>query len=175
MVMAQAALFDTVAELVGEDVIPVVKYLRGRKNISEFKIAEKVELEVNMTRNILYRLYASNLVTYHRKKDRQKGWYISYWTFNPRGLKHSASKMKKEKLEKLKERLQKEQENTNSFFLCPNLCARVDFDKATEFEFKCPECGSLMNQQDNSKTIERLQQQIAELEKDIAGRKPKKK
>ena len=176
MVMTQAALLDAIAELVGEDVLPVVKYLKGRKNISEFKIAEKVNLEVNITRNILYRLYANNLVTYHRKKDRQKGWYISYWTFNQKGVKHILKKMKTEKLEKLNERLAKESANTNSFFLCPSLCARLDFEKATEFEFKCPECGTLLNQQDNTKTIERLQEQIKDLKRDMAGRaKPKKK
>ncbi len=164
MAITNKLIDETIIEISGEDVMPVVKFLRNRKNISEFKIAEKVNLEVNQTRNILYRLHQHNLVTYNRKKDRIKGWYISYWTLNLKRIKYILSNMNKEKLSTLKNKLKKEEENEGSFFLCPNICARLDFDKATEFEFKCPECGSLLNQQDNSKTIDNLRKKIKELE-----------
>ena len=164
MTLTGKKINETVSEMVGEDTLPVVKYLKGRKNISEFKIAEKTGLEVNSTRSILYRLHKRNLVNYHRKKDRIKGWYISYWTFNIKGLKHSMTMDEKLRLERLKERLAKEEMNQNSFYICPNICARLDFDKATEFEFKCPECGNILNLQDNTKTIDRLKEQIAEIE-----------
>lgn len=164
MTVTNDLLYRTVAELVGEDVIPLVKFLRNRKNISEFKIAEKIDMEVNQTRNMLYRLHDHNLVTYHRKKDRLKGWYISYWTFNMKRLKQLVGHVHRQKLSQLKEKLKKEQENQNSYFICPNLCVRVDFDQATDFEFKCPECGSLLGQQDNTKTIINLKEKIKVLE-----------
>lgn len=164
MALTNNIIYDTISELVGEDVVPVVKYLRNRKNISEFKIAENTNLEVNQTRNMLYRLHDHNIVTYNRKKDRVKGWYISYWTFNLKRIKQLIGKLREDKLSKLKEKLKKEESNKNSFFLCPNICTRLDFDQATEFGFKCPECGSLLNQQDNTKTIENLRQKIKELE-----------
>lgn len=62
----------------------------------------------------------------------------------------------------VKERLQKEDENT--FYMCRSACARTPFDKAMEFNFKCPECGGLMHEQDNSKTKELLIEQLKELE-----------
>ncbi len=77
--------------------------------------------------------------------------------------------MNRERLQKLYERLSREEENLNCFFICSNLCSRLDFEKALEFEFKCPECGSLMNQQDNTKTVEHLQRQIVELQAIEAG------
>jgi transcription initiation factor TFIIE subunit alpha len=164
MTLTNEKLYKTVSELVGEDVIPLVKFLRNRKNISEFKIAEKINVEVNQTRNMLYRLHDHNLVTYHRKKDRVKGWYISYWTFNAKRLKQLVGLLKKQKLSQLKEKLQKEEQNQNSFFICPNICVRLDFDQAADFEFKCPECGSLLAQQDNTKTIDNLKEKIKVLE-----------
>ena len=165
--MTNKLIYDTIAEIIGEDVLPIVKYLRNRKNISEFKIAENTNLEVNRTRNMLYRLHDYNIVTYNRKKDRIKGWYISYWTFNLRRLKQLIIQKNEEKLNTLKEKLKKEEENKNSYFLCPSICTRLDFDQATEFGFKCPECGSLLNQQDNIKTIENLRSRIEELEKEM--------
>ena len=162
--LSNQMVYDTIREVVGDDVIPIIKFLRNRKNISEFKIAENTKLEVNTTRNMLYRLHDHNIVTYNRKKDRIKGWYISYWTFNPKRIRQIITQLRNRKLEMLREKLKKEQENRNSFFLCKNICTRLDFDQATEFGFKCPECGSLLNQQDNTKTIDNLKATILELE-----------
>jgi len=164
MTVSNEKLYKAVAEIVGEDVVPLVKFLRNRKNISEFKIAEKINVEVNHTRNMLYRLHDHNLVTYTRKKDRLKGWYISYWTFNMKRLKQLIVLIQKQKLSHLKEKLQKEQSNQNYYFICPALCVRLEFDQATDFAFKCPECGALLAHQDNTKTIDNLKEKIKALE-----------
>lgn len=161
-------MMNTIIELVGEDVVPIVEYLKDKENISEFEIAENLELEVNRIRNMLYRMFGHNIVTYHRKKDRIKGWYISYWTMNPARIKQLITEVKVKKVEMLKEKLAKEASNQSLFFLCPSLCIRADFDQATAFGFKCPECGNLMSQQDNSKTIENIKKRIQELEAEIA-------
>lgn len=156
--------FEVISEVAGEDVVTVVEYLRDKKNISEFKIAEDINEEVNAVRSMLYRLHSNNLVTYYRKKDRQKGWYISYWTFNPPGLKHATVMLQRRKLVDLKERLKREEDNRDLFFMCPGLCTRMDFDNATDVSFKCPECGKTMVSQENSKTIALLRTKINEME-----------
>ncbi|MBU0615094.1 MAG: hypothetical protein KJ601_03295 [Nanoarchaeota archaeon] len=164
MAITNKKIEDTVKEVIGEDALPIVEFLKEKKNISEFIIAEKTKLDMQSTRNILYRLHNHNIATYIRKKDRKKGWYISYWTFNKKRIQELINKMKREKLDKLKEQLDKEQKNIGAFFICSRACARLDFDTATEFEFKCPECGSLLNQQDNTKTIGNIKERIKKLE-----------
>ena len=155
---------QTVAEVVGHDAVPIVQYLKGKKNISEFKIAESIRAEVNSIRKMLYAMQASNLVSYYRKKDRQKGWYISYWTLKPESFDSLALATKQQKLQQLKERLHKEETNQGLFYICPSLCVRLEFDKAAEISFKCPECGNMLQHQDNGKTIEQLRQKIVEIE-----------
>ncbi len=162
--MTNKKVNDVVGEVVGEDAIKIVEYLKDKENISEFKIAEKTNSEIHQIRNILYRLHNQHLVTYKRKKDRQKGWYISYWTFNKRRVKDLVGHLRIQKLDKFRERLEKEEKNRGFFFLCKNTCVRMDFDQATEYQFKCPECGTLLDQHDNSKTIDSLKQRIIELE-----------
>ncbi len=164
MAITNKKIHETIAKVIGEDALPIVEFLKEKKNISEFIIAEKTKLDMQTTRNILYRLNNHNVATYIRKKDRQKGWYISYWTFNKKRIQELINKMKIENLDKLKEQLNKEEENKGAFFICTKACARLDFDTATEFEFKCPECGSLLNQQDNTKTIDNIRQRIKKLE-----------
>ena len=157
-------MYDTVSEVAGGAAIKIVDFLKNKRNISEFIIADKTRLDMQTTRSILYRLNGHNVATYIRKKDRKKGWYISYWTFNRKGVKDLIRKLKKNKIGKLKEQLKKEESNRGNFFICSKACARLDFDQSADFEFKCPECGGLLNQQDNTKTIENIKQRIKELD-----------
>ena len=154
---------EVISEVAGEDVLPLVKALKNKKNVSEFKLAEDIKQEINTTRNMLYRLYDANLVSFTRKKDKQKGWYIYYWTFNPKRIVDLLHSMKNKKLAKLKEKLKREK--SGQFFTCPNKCIRLDFEQATDFEYKCPECGSLLDQEDNSKKIGEIEKEIKQLEK----------
>ena len=116
MKLSNKIIEAVVSEVAGEDVVPLVKALKDKKNISEFKLAEDIKQEINITRNMLYRLYDANLVSFMRKKDKQKGWYIYYWTFNPKRIKDLSETLKKQRLEKLKDRL--ERENSSDFFTC---------------------------------------------------------
>lgn len=165
-----ALLRKIVKELVSEEAIPIVEYLKGKTKISEFVISEELELEIHKTRFFLYKLLDHNLVSFIRKKDKIKGWYICYWDLNEEIVNHLDQKMKDDKIGKLQERLKREEEN--QFYLCRNACARMDFDRAMEFTFKCPECGEIMHQQDNSKTIDFLKERIKEIDEE-GGRKKK--
>ena len=164
MKATQKLIQRIVEEVVGADALPIIEFLQGKKNISEFKVAKDLKMEVNHVRNILYRLHEKNLASYIKKKDRQKGWYISYWTFNPSRVKELVDIIRQQTIDKLRNRLEKETANLNNFYMCRNACTRLDFDTATEFQFKCPECGTLLHQQENQKTIEMIRQKLAELE-----------
>ncbi|MBW3012410.1 transcription factor [Candidatus Woesearchaeota archaeon] len=163
---------NVIAETAGEDAIPLVFELKNKKNYSEFALAEKLKVEVNFVRNVLYRLLKYNLVSFTRKKDKRKGWYIYYWTFRPKQIKHVVWTIKTQRLEKLKERLRREE--SEQFFTCEEKCMRVSFESATDFEFKCPECGKLLNQEDNSDKIKDLEKEIKQLEKELKSDKSDK-
>jgi len=158
---------EIVSEVAGEDVLPLVKALRNKINVSEFKLADNIRKEINLTRNMLYRLYDNNLVSFIRKKDKKKGWYIYYWTFNQKRIKDLAKDTKKRKFERLVERLNREK--TTQFYLCGNKCMRLDFEQSHDFNFKCPECGSLLDLEDNAKLVKELQGGIEKLEKELKG------
>jgi len=164
MRLTNQIVHNAMLELVGEDAIPLVNFLKNRRDISEFIISEKTKTEIHIVRNVLYRMEALNLAKYKRRKNKEKGYYISYWTLNLNRIKDLLKKLEDEKLAKLKERLEKEEKNKNNFFICSKMCTRLDFEQATNFSFRCPECGSLLHQQDNTKTIEHLKQKIRELE-----------
>jgi transcription initiation factor TFIIE subunit alpha len=162
MNLSKKLIEEVVIELVGEEALGIVFYLRGKKKISEFIIAEELDLEIHRARNLLYKLYEHNIVFFLRKKDKIKGWYICYWDFNEAIIPELSEKITKNKLKQIEERLQREE--TNTFYMCKSACARMNFDNAIECNFKCPECGEIMHEQDNKRTIEFLSQRLKELQ-----------
>lgn len=172
MRITNALLENVISDTAGPDVVPLVLKLKNKKNFSEFKLAEKLKQEVNLTRNMLYRLLKHDLVSFIRRKDKRKGWYIYYWTFKLKQIKHVVKHLQKERLERLNERLKRELDN--SYFSCKNKCMRVSFDDATDLQYRCPECGELFEQEDTSEKVEEIRKKIKELEKALRGRKKKK-
>ncbi len=164
MKLTDKRIEEIVSESIGDDAVKIVRFIGIKKDVSEFKISTGLKMEIQEVRNILYRLHSKNLVTYKRRKDNKKGWYISYWTFSKDMVKELSKKINIEKLEKFRERLQVESSNLNTFFLCPKACTRMDFHNAISHNFRCPECGALMQQQDNTKTINFLKEKIREIE-----------
>lgn len=165
MRLTQKKIEEVVKHVVGDDVLPLVKKLRSKENISEFKLADQLKEDIKRVRNMLYRLYDVNLVSFTRKKDKKKGWYIYYWTFKPEQVKFLYKKIKENRLERLKEKLEKEQ--NEQFFICKNECVRLNFDQAVNFEFHCPECGELVEQIDISKDIEEMKKKIDKIKKEL--------
>src|SRR3989344_8439999 len=104
-------LETVISETCGHDLVPLVVKLKNKKNFSEFKLAEILNQPVNITRNQLYRLLKYNLVSFIRRKDKRKGWYIYYWTFKLKEVKPVYKKLLKEKLDKLNDRLNRETNN----------------------------------------------------------------
>lgn len=149
---------DTVEKTAGKDLLPVVRALNKEKHVSEFKLASHLKKDINETRNMLYRLCNQNLVSSIKRKDKQKGWYIYYWSLNLNRMKYLAEKSKDARVKKLKKAIANEKEK--SFFLCSEGCARYDFEKASELGFRCSECGKILHQMDNTLRIKKLEKEL---------------
>jgi transcription initiation factor TFIIE subunit alpha len=166
MKITNKIISEVVGDLLGEEALNILLYIKGKEKVSEFTVAKEMKLDVHHARAIIYKLFEINLAVFERRKDRQKGWYVTYWDFFPDNVPHIYAKIQKSKLEKLKEKLDKEQ--GSDFYMCKNACTRMDFDKTSEFNYKCPECGELMNPMDNKRTIEFINEKIDDLKKEIA-------
>ena len=156
---------DTIEEIAGHDVIRLVNLIKGKSLVSEFKIAEKLEITVNQVRNMLYKLDAYTLVDFARKKDKVKGWYVYYWTLNLHKLRELAVKMKKNKFALLTDRIAKEERG--EFFTCPDKHIRMNQENAMDYEFRCPECDIALVREENNKILITIKKQIDKLSKEV--------
>ncbi len=167
MKLTDELLNELIKEIVGSDAVSLVQYIKNKEDVSEFKIAEELGLNINLIRNMLYRLSSHNLVGSIRKKDKKKGWYIYYWTFNIHRSAELIMRSKQKKLENLKSMLHRISGET--FFTCRIDGTTLGFESAMEHNFKCPEDGELLVQKDSSLEIERLKREIEKLQIDITS------
>lgn len=164
--MQEKLLKQILPDLAGPGAEKVVDLLFGKKNVNEFLIAKKLELTINQTRNMLYKLADQGLVRFVRKKDKKKGgWYTYFWTLK---VKRSLE-LYQEQLEHEVNRLQNQINNRQAgrYYFCVNCHIEFNEENAMLAEYTCPECGEVLELKDNSEFIEMVKQEIGKHEKTL--------
>ena len=165
MRLSQPLMEELVKEVAGEDVLALLRLILGKSNVSEFKIAEKLNITVNQVRNMLYRLNEHNLVAFTRKKDKEKGWYIYFWTFDTFNARLLIIERKQKKIAELKRMIN--EENTTGMYVCPSRCIRVNAQQALDLEYKCTTCNTLLKEEDSRQLVEKTKNYIEKLRAEL--------
>lgn len=158
-------LKNIIEEIAGKQAREIVDLLAGKKDVNEFLIAKKLKLTINQTRNILYKLSDSGLVSFIRKKDKRKGWYIYFWTLDSLKSLDFLEKKLLEQIEQLKNQLRNRK--TKRFYFCKTCNVEVGEETALLNHFTCNECGEVYSLAENSKIIEELGAKIRKLTRNI--------
>jgi len=157
--MQDKLLKEIVSSVAGKSAEGIVDLLNNKKNVNEFLIAKKLNLTINQTRNILYRLADEGLVSFIRKKDKKKGgWYTYFWTLNSgKSFTKFRDGLLKE-IDNLKSRIHSR--HTKRFFYCKNCNIEYGEENALLHEYACPECGEVLELKDSSQELTEMQKQI---------------
>jgi transcription initiation factor TFIIE subunit alpha len=94
------------------------------------------------------------VASYKRSKDPETNWEIYNWKFNQTKISDIINN-KYEDLSTENEKSLKYEEN-NMFFACKANSHRYILEKASEYNFACPQCGKSLEYQDNSNMIVEL-------------------
>jgi transcription initiation factor TFIIE subunit alpha len=153
-----------ISGIAGSDAEKIADLLYNKKNVNEFLIAKKLNLTINQTRNILYKLADHGLVTFVRKKDKKKGgWYIYFWTLETEKSLSKFLESTQEETAKLKDEL-KSRENER-FYMCPECEAEYAEEPSLLNNFTCPECGEILQIKESEIALRNLKNEIQKLEK----------
>jgi len=159
-------LRDVVLMTAGKNASVIVDLLFDKKNVNEFLIAKKLNLTINQARNILYKLSDEGLVTFTRKKDKKKGWYTYFWTFNDDKALLILQKHIIKEIESFEHQLKSRE--IKRFYVCRTCNAEITEENAMLHNFICPECGEVYDLNDNKKAINEINSQINKLKKQLA-------
>lgn len=161
--MIEKLLKDAMALVIGKQGEEIVNLLYSKKHVNEFLIAKKLNLTINQTRNILYKLLDSGLISSIRKKDKKKGWYTYFWRIEVikslMFLRDAVSK-RIEQLEHFIKSREKKQ-----FYTCERCNVEYTEENALLHNFTCEECGGIFNLKDNTKLVNDLKKEIEKVKK----------
>ncbi len=158
-------LKEVVTLIVGKQAEDIVDLLDTKKHMNEFVIAKKLDLTINQTRNILYKISDHGLVSYIRKKDKKKGWYTYFWKIE---ILKSLEFMKADLLKKIVQLENKiKSRETKRFYVCERCAIEISEENALICNFTCNECGDVLILKDNTKLIREMKKNLEKLKKDL--------
>lgn len=158
-------LKNLVEEMAGSGTGVIVEILFEKENVNEFLIAKKMDLTINQVRNILYKLSAEGLVSFTRKKDKKKGWYIYFWTLSKEKCLRKLEDDLIKKIDELRQTLSDRE--TKRYYICRGCNIEVGEEKALESEFSCDECAEVYELVDNTNAIRDTKGKITKKENEL--------
>jgi transcription factor E len=160
-------LEEVVAHIIGKQVEDLVDLINNKKHANEFLIAKKLDITVNQTRNMLYKLSDYGTVSYIRKKDKRKGWYTYFWRIEPLKALEFLKTATEKRLEQIN--YQVESRDSKLFYTCKKCNVEISEENALFYDFTCSECGNIFEVKDNTRILKELRKNLAKYEDKLSN------
>jgi len=163
--MLKKFLKEIVISIAGKQAEGIIDLFDGNKYVNEFIIAKKLNLTINQTRNILYKISDYGLVSFIRKKDKKKGWYTYFWKIE---IMKSLEFLRENLLKKM-EQIQHQitSRKTKEFYVCERCNIEFNEENALVHNFMCNECGEIMQRKDNTSVIKEYNRDLDKIRKEL--------
>jgi len=158
-------LKSVIEDLINKQSAEIIDLLAGKKHVNEFIIAKNLKLTINQTRNILYKLSDYGLVSFIRKKDKRKGWYIYFWTLNVFQALSLLEENLKKKLGIFEDQLKNRKESRH--YVCNTCSIEVNEETALLNDFACPECDEVYELSKDFDVISDVEKKILKLKREL--------
>lgn len=163
--MLEKLLKEIMISIAGKQAEEIVNLLNGKKYVNEFIIAKKLNLTINQTRNILYKISDYGLVSFIRKKDKRKGWYTYFWKLEVMKCLEFLRTSLMKKMEQIHYQIKSRE--TKEFYVCERCHIEFTEENALLHSFTCPECGNLLLRKDNTGVIREYNRELEKLRKEL--------
>ncbi len=151
-------LKEVVGIVAGKQSEEIVELLDVGKHINEFLIAKKLDITINQTRNILYKIADHGLVSSIRKKDKKKGWYTYFWKIEALKALQFLKQKDLNRIHQTENQIKSREENR--FYVCNRCNIELKEENALLYDFTCQECGAVFELKDNAKLLRGLKKNL---------------
>jgi transcription factor E len=164
--MLEKFLREVVIIAVGKSAEEIAELLNNKKHVNEFIIAKKLDITINQTRNILYKLSDFGLVSSIRKKDKKKGWYTYFWKIEIIKALEFLREIKLKQINLINNQINNRE--TKQFYICEKCNIEINEENALLQDFTCNECGEIFTLKDNTKLLKELKRNSERINKEIS-------
>lgn len=132
---------------------------KSKRPVTDETIGKELrELKITEIRTILNRLHYRGIAQYQKTRDAKTGWYNYSWAISKQRILELILAEQGDGIGRLERKI--EFEKNYAFFSCGVSCDSIPFEVAAEYNFKCPNCGRVMNAVDNKRVIGELRRKI---------------
>jgi transcription factor E len=163
--MLEKFLREVVSLVVGKSMEEIAVLLNSKKHVNEFLIAKKLDITINQTRNLLYKLSDEGLVSSIRKKDKKKGWYTYFWKIEILKALQFLKLHLEQRISQFENQINNRE--TQQFYVCERCKIEMNEEAALLQDFTCFECGGVFSLKDNSSLLKALQKNVDKLRKEV--------
>ncbi len=163
--MLNKFLREVVGIIVGKQAEDIADLLHTKKHVNEFIIAKKLDITINQTRNILYKISDQGLVSSIRKKDKKKGWYTYFWKIEVLKSLEFLENILKKKIDQINSQIKSRE--TKEFYVCEKCNIEFNEENALLHNFTCNECGEVFTMKDNTKLLRELKRNHDKANKEL--------
>jgi len=158
---------DFLEKVGGQHAIQLVKICEKKgAPITDEEIGKKLPLKITEIRTILNRLHFRGIACYNKKRDTTTGWYSYTWEIAPKRVAELILEEQSEEISKLEQKA--DFEGGHAFFGCgKKRCEQLPFEIAAEYQFRCPECGGIMEAVDAKKRAKSLKRRVSTMRKEM--------
>ncbi len=163
--MLEKFLKEIMVSIAGKQAEEIIDLLDGKKYVNEFIIAKRLNLTINQTRNILYKISDHGLVSFIRKKDKRKGWYTYFWKIE---ILKCLEFLKMSLIKKMEQiHYQIKSRKTKEFYVCERCHIEFTEENALIHNFSCPECGNILSRKDNTGAIKEYNKELEKFRREL--------
>jgi len=163
--MLKKFIRDVIIIVVGKHAEEIADLLHSKTFVNEFIIAKKLDITINQTRNILYKISDQGLVASIRKKDKRKGWYTYFWKIEVLKSLEFLRNILLRKIEQIENQIKNRE--TKQFYICERCNIEFNEENALLNDFTCNECGAIFVVRDNSKVLRELRRNLDKFKKEL--------
>ena len=165
--MRKEFLKEVITSAIVRNADDIIKIFSTNRSINEFTIAKKLDLTINQTRNILYKILDQGLLSSTRKKDKKKGWYTYYWKIEFLKCFLFLRKNVLKRLDQIEHQITSREKK--QFYLCKRCNIKFNEENSLNHNFTCYECGGIFVLKDNSKIILELKKHLKKFQTKLNG------
>ncbi len=134
-------LEESISSVIGKQGEEITPFLDTEKYVNEFLIAKKLDITINQTRNLLYKLSEYGLVSSTRKKDKRKGWYTYFWRLEALKTLEFFREILRKRINQIVNQI--ESREVKTFYVCARCNIEFNEENALLNDFTCNECGNV--------------------------------
>ncbi|MFH1608330.1 MAG: hypothetical protein ABIA78_04320 [archaeon] len=163
--MLKKFLNEVVVIAVGKQAEVIADLLDSNRHVNEFIIAKKMDITINQTRNILYKLSDFGLVSSIRKKDKRKGWYTYFWKIEVSKSLQFLKNILLKKIEQVNNQIRSRE--MKEFYVCERCSIEFNEENALINNFTCNECGDIFTLKDNTNLLRELKRHLSKFNREL--------